>query len=772
MMHGDIFSGIFGIWYLVFGMYPTDDSSDLRRYNPLDPCTAITTNNPMESIRTDKNMSNVQGFGFLKLTWRFYATQGFLVVLRLAARLLYTGYCVESSMEELVDSTIFLTFEEDSPFCDLVGYCMSACFAIIILCAILDVWVTLKNLSRMDYMETRFRQIVFRFMFFDLVLSMVIYLLLYLNFFMSFTASHNPDIHWFTLASPGPLLLLRPMLIVTAFLVLFIAFLPPAEKRILCFDLVDDDPFDVPWGDVALALAASTDVYWDAPGDTVSSGSKPISWTRKAYRLLGMVHRKETDGHCLIAEVTPEAGRLRMHGWNMRPGDLIISFRGTDSFRNVKTDLQFSRTPLPYDLVFPRYHLHVPGSHKTRANTHKSRGLSLGEYKKPERKARSRPTFNKMMTWAAPRNKTKHASSWGAAYGLGPGARSFLDMFSSPLIEEKNDDPEDGKHSGIKEETEDIDMQEIKGTLGDDDSKDDHGSIDKPTNTNEPEPARWVKDDHQQTAAEKTAEIFQRWILRERVHSGFLALYMDIRAPLMKMLDPILAPSSGPWDDSPPSRRRNAAWRPPHAAQGSQGSKPGTLESKAPPMAPRGATADGHLQRPHNDEYTVDDLRTGSLRKPMFFQAPSSVSKTSFLGSQMGGDEPASTTASLDGTLPRPRRSKVSIEQKQPAGERKESRGRRGAPAEDTEQPRQIMVTGHSLGAALATIAALDLHTRYTRAYVIRLVNLASPRVGDHSFAKVFNARIPNAVRVNTERDLIPGLPKFFCMFKHVGHEV
>mmetsp|Transcript_17817 Transcript_17817/g.35946 ORF Transcript_17817/g.35946 Transcript_17817/m.35946 type:complete len:109 (+) Transcript_17817:180-506(+) len=100
----------------------------------------------------------------------------------------------------------------------------------------------------------------------------------------------------------------------------------------------------------------------------------------------------------------------------------------------------------------------------------------------------------------------------------------------------------------------------------------------------------------------------------------------------------------------------------------------------------------------------------------MFFQAPSSVSKTSFLGSQMGGDEPASTTASLDGTLPRPRRSKVSIEQKQPAGERKESRGRRGAPAEDTEQPRQIMVTGHSLGAALATIAALDLHTRYTRA--------------------------------------------------------
>jgi len=85
---------------------------------------------------------------------------------------------------------------------------------------------------------------------------------------------------------------------------------------------------------------------------------------------------------------------------------------------------------------------------------------------------------------------------------------------------------------------------------------------------------------------------------------------------------------------------------------------------------------------------------------------------------------------------------------------------------------RQLFITGHSLGAALATIAALDLRTRYAQEYDVRMVNLASPRVGDHGFANVFNSLIPDALRVIVSRDVIPGFPKFFCLFKHVGHEV
>eukprot|EP00466_Bigelowiella_natans_P009286 jgi/Bigna1/76008/fgenesh1_pg.38_\ len=37
---------------------------------------------------------------------------------------------------------------------------------------------------------------------------------------------------------------------------------------------------------------------------------------------------------------------------------------------------------------------------------------------------------------------------------------------------------------------------------------------------------------------------------------------------------------------------------------------------------------------------------------------------------------------------------------------------------------------------------------------------------------QVFNSLIPDALRVIVSRDVIPGFPKFFCLFKHVGHEV
>jgi len=64
---------------------------------------------------------------------------------------------------------------------------------------------------------------------------------------------------------------------------------------------------------------------------------------------------------------------------------------------------------------------------------------------------------------------------------------------------------------------------------------------------------------------------------------------------------------------------------------------------------------------------------------------------------------------------------------------------RRSVVSEDsrTSRKRQIFITGHSLGGALATLAALDLQTRYTGEYAVRMINLASPRVGDYSFARV-----------------------------------
>jgi len=94
------------------------------------------------------------------------------------------------------------------------------------------------------------------------------------------------------------------------------------------------------------------------------------------------------------------------------------------------------------------------------------------------------------------------------------------------------------------------------------------------------------------------------------------------------------------------------------------------------------------------------------------------------------------------------------------------------AVARGRRRKRKILVTGHSLGGALATLGTLDLTTRYHGEYDVSMVSVASPRVGNYVFAKLFNEYVPRAVRLVHDRDPIPGVPKMLCMFKHVGHEL
>lgn len=79
-----------------------------------------------------------------------------------------------------------------------------------------------------------------------------------------------------------------------------------------------------------------------------------------------------------------------------------------------------------------------------------------------------------------------------------------------------------------------------------------------------------------------------------------------------------------------------------------------------------------------------------------------------------------------------------------------------------------VTVTGHSLGAGLATLLALDLASHSLVPNTC--ITLASPRVGDLTFSHVFNHVVPNAYRVVNRLDVVPKVPPALMYF-HVGDE-
>jgi triacylglycerol lipase len=84
-------------------------------------------------------------------------------------------------------------------------------------------------------------------------------------------------------------------------------------------------------------------------------------------------------------------------------------------------------------------------------------------------------------------------------------------------------------------------------------------------------------------------------------------------------------------------------------------------------------------------------------------------------------------------------------------------------------RPQQaILVTGHSLGAALATIAAARL--RQDNRAVHGLYTYGSPRVGDRAFAQQFDRQFEQrAFRFVNHYDLVTRLPPRSLGYQHVG---
>lgn len=82
---------------------------------------------------------------------------------------------------------------------------------------------------------------------------------------------------------------------------------------------------------------------------------------------------------------------------------------------------------------------------------------------------------------------------------------------------------------------------------------------------------------------------------------------------------------------------------------------------------------------------------------------------------------------------------------------------------------RSLWLTGHSLGAALATLAVAKLIERGTP--VNGLYTYGSPRCGDKQFAAAFNASFSQAYRFVYGDDLVTRVPpRFIFGYRHVGN--
>jgi hypothetical protein len=79
-----------------------------------------------------------------------------------------------------------------------------------------------------------------------------------------------------------------------------------------------------------------------------------------------------------------------------------------------------------------------------------------------------------------------------------------------------------------------------------------------------------------------------------------------------------------------------------------------------------------------------------------------------------------------------------------------------------------VIVTGHSLGAALATLTAYDLQQNGVSG--VRMFNFGSPRVGNDEFAAWGSSYISDFSRVTHHKDMVVHSP-MHERFTHISHE-
>eukprot|EP00170_Pyropia_yezoensis_P008149 contig_33917_g8176 len=82
----------------------------------------------------------------------------------------------------------------------------------------------------------------------------------------------------------------------------------------------------------------------------------------------------------------------------------------------------------------------------------------------------------------------------------------------------------------------------------------------------------------------------------------------------------------------------------------------------------------------------------------------------------------------------------------------------------------EAVFTGHSLGGALATLAAADVAARHPGGRPPVLYSFGQPKVGDAAFGAAVDALLPAAFRVVNDVDVVARAPA--GSYRHVGRAV
>ena len=82
------------------------------------------------------------------------------------------------------------------------------------------------------------------------------------------------------------------------------------------------------------------------------------------------------------------------------------------------------------------------------------------------------------------------------------------------------------------------------------------------------------------------------------------------------------------------------------------------------------------------------------------------------------------------------------------------------------------IVTGHSLGGALAKLCAVDLQYNFSPAVSVEVYTFGAPRVGNRAFADSYNRRVPSTWRFVNGNDVVSGLPRRWQNYRHVDTRI